>query len=362
MPAGPVADLDAESGLESTPESTVGLVIEGVEKAFPGYGQVLDGVDLHVAAGTSLAVLGPSGCGKTTLLRIIAGLDVPDRGSVRLGTRVLSGQGAWVEPERRNIGMVFQDWALFEHLNVSRNVGFGLPRSERRSSTRIEEGLELVGLSDFAERSTTTLSGGQRQRVALARALAPRPEVLLLDEPFSNLDAALRASVRGEVRRILRELSVTSVFVTHDQEEAFLLGDRVAVMNEGKVVQFGTPIAIYEQPVNKWLATFVGDATFVDATASDGFTRTAFGEVRVDPSISGEVELLIRPERVGLMASTSGVTGTVTEVEYLGHSTRYALDVDGQLLVARQSSSPQYEVGQSVGVDLGDGEFWGFPR
>jgi iron(III) transport system ATP-binding protein len=209
--------------------------VRSVSKSFDA-APVLRDVDLRVDAGQIVALLGPSGCGKTTLLRAIAGLERPDQGEVWLGERLLSGRGTFVAPERRRIGMVFQDWALFPHLSVGRNVGFGLTRAERRSG-RIEAALQLVELTGLADRMPATLSGGQQQRVALARALANRPAALLLDEPFSNLDATLRVSIRAEVQRLLRELSLTAVFVTHDQEEAFLLGDQVAVMLGGTVVQ-----------------------------------------------------------------------------------------------------------------------------
>ena len=212
-----------------------GVDVRGVHKSF-GTTAVLRDVDLDVPSGSVVALLGPSGCGKTTLLRIIAGLEAPDAGEVRVGGRLLTGPATSVPPEHRRVGMVFQDWGLFPHLTVAQNVGYGLPRGERRGA-RVDEALELVGLVGLGHRSPTTLSGGQQQRVALARALAPRPSVLLLDEPFSNLDAALRVQVRGEVHRLLRELGVTTVFVTHDQEEAFVLGDEVAVMSEGRVVQ-----------------------------------------------------------------------------------------------------------------------------
>ena len=206
-----------------------GVDVSGVNKSF-GETDVLHEIDVSVEPGTSLALLGPSGCGKTTLLRLIAGLERPDEGQVSVGDQVMAGPSTWVPPEKRNVGMVFQDWALFPHLTVGKNVGYGLDRAERKGS-RISEALDMVGLADLVDRMPDTLSGGQQQRVALARAIAPRPSVLLLDEPFSNLDSALRVGVRTEVHRLLIDLGITSIFVTHDQEEAFVLGDEVAVMS-----------------------------------------------------------------------------------------------------------------------------------
>ncbi|HEV2088957.1 MAG TPA: ABC transporter ATP-binding protein, partial [Cryptosporangiaceae bacterium] len=245
--------------------SAEAVSVRGARKAF-GDVSVLDGVDVSVAAGSILALLGPSGCGKTTLLRCIAGLERPDAGEVRIGARTVSGDGVFVPPERRRVGMVFQDWALFPHLSVGRNVGFGLSRPERRAGG-VEAALALVELTGLADRMPATLSGGQQQRVALARALANRPAVILLDEPFSNLDAALRVSIRAEVQRLLRQLSVTAVFVTHDQEEAFVLGDEVAVLLDGTLVQQAPPSDVYDAPATRAVAAFVGDANFVPGTA-----------------------------------------------------------------------------------------------
>ena len=292
------------------------LSVAGVAKRF-GPTDVLRGVSLDVAPGQVCALLGPSGSGKTTLLRSIAGLERPDTGVVRVGGRVLSdAAGTWIAPEQRRVGMVFQDWALFPQMTVAENVAFGLTRTERRSD-RVAEVLRMVGLDRFAERHPGTLSGGQQQRVALARALAPRPEVLLLDEPFSNLDTSLRVKVRTEVHRLLAETAITALFVTHDQEEAFVLGDVVAVVNDGRIEQAGTPAELYRRPATPWVASFVGEANLLlgDADGSRAFT-TAVGPVPIEASLHGAVDVLVRPEHVRL---EPGGEATVTLVEYYGH-------------------------------------------
>jgi ABC-type sulfate/molybdate transport systems ATPase subunit len=226
-------------------------VVEAVKRF--GDVEVLKQVSIDVAPGGIVALLGPSGCGKTTLLRSIAGLERLDAGSIAIGGVAVTAPTVHVRPEQRRIGMVFQDWALFPHLTVAQNVGYGLTREERRGD-RIAESLDLVGLGGLGDRLPATLSGGQQQRVALARALAPQPTALLLDEPFSNLDTTLRVQVRGEVHRLLAELGVTTVFVTHDQEEAFVLGDRVAVMHEGRIEQLDTLRRSTPTPRTRWVA------------------------------------------------------------------------------------------------------------
>lgn len=327
------------------------LRVEGLAKTFDGIVPVLAGIDFQVASGSTVSLLGPSGCGKTTLLRSIAGLEVPDRGSIDLEGRVLSGPDHFVAPESRRIGMVFQDWALFPHLSVGKNVGFGLPRGDRKDSARIGEALDLVGLGGMEDRSPATLSGGQQQRVALARALAPRPAMLLLDEPFSNLDASLRSQVRGEVHRLLTDLGVTTIFVTHDQDEAFVLGDSVAVMSAGRIVQVGTPQQIYQQPATPWVASFVGDANFVSGLADGKVAESILGPLELERSLSGPVEILIRPEDLTIQPGNHhALRGTVTLVEYLGHATRYLVDCDGVNLAVRRQSTPILKPGESAGV------------
>ena len=327
------------------------IAVRDVRKQF-GAAEVLRGVDLDVPAGSLVALLGPSGCGKTTLLRTIAGLERPDAGRITLGERTLHGDDTFVPAERRRIGMVFQDWALFPHLNVGRNVGFGLDRSERRGG-RIEEALALVELTGLADRMPTTLSGGQQQRVALARALANRPAALLLDEPFSNLDATLRVSIRAEVQRLLRDLNVTAVFVTHDQEEAFLLGDEVAVMLDGRIVQQGPPSAIYERPTTRSVAGFVGDANFVRGTAYGDKAETSLGPVPLVGDLNGAVDVIVRPEQ---LAVVDGERASVTAVEYYGHDAVSSIAFeDGTQVRVRVMAAPRHRPGDRVDVEyIGD--------
>jgi len=308
---------------------------------------VLRGVSLRVEAGRMVALLGPSGCGKTTLLRILAGLEHPDAGEVRLGDEVLTGGGKDVPPERRRIGMVFQDWALFPHMSVARNVAYGLPRGSDRDQ-QVEDALAMVGLAGLGDRPPATLSGGQQQRVALARALAPRPAALLLDEPFSNLDTSLRVQVRTEVHHLLAEVGVTTVFVTHDQDEAFVLGDEVAVMSEGEIVQQATPAELYAAPVTPWVAGFVGDANLLTAVASGDSALTPVGGVALRAAAEGEVQVLLRPE--DLLVAT-GDAGVVDLVEFYGHDTVYAVRLDdGAALTVRVAQAPAHTRGDRVAV------------
>ena len=255
------------------------LLLDGVSKRFsPTDPPAVDGLSLRVAEGEILALLGPSGCGKTTTLRLIAGLENPDAGTITLRGQVVAGPGRAVPAEERGIGIVFQDYALFPHLTVADNVAFGLPRAARRS--RVEPVLDLVGLGGFGPRYPHELSGGQQQRVALARALAPAPALMLLDEPFSNLDADLRAQMRDEVERILRTSGTTAVFVTHDQEEAFTLADRVGVLQAGRMEQLAPPQELYHRPATRFVAAFVGAADFLPGLVTAQGIVTEVGDVR----------------------------------------------------------------------------------
>jgi iron(III) transport system ATP-binding protein len=248
--------------------SDTAVRIKGLARRF-GDVIAVDSVDLEVRAGEMLTVLGPSGCGKTTVLRLVAGLDTPDGGTIDIGGRRVAGGGAMVPPERRRVGMVFQDVALFPHLSVRDNIGYGL-RGDPDREVRINELLELIDLPDAARRMPHQLSGGMQQRVAVARALAPRPDVVLLDEPFSSLDAALRTQLRGDVREILRAAGTAAVFVTHDQDEALTLGDRMAVMVRGRIEQIDVPEVVYGEPATPFVATFVGTTNLVHGDAAEG--------------------------------------------------------------------------------------------
>jgi iron(III) transport system ATP-binding protein len=317
----------------------------------------VDDVSFTVQPATICALLGPSGSGKTTLLRIIAGLETADHGSVRLGDTALTdvAAGVAVAPERRHIGMVFQDGAVFPHLDVRTNVAFGLPRRTGRPEIdRIVDGvLDLVGLTGFGDRRPGTLSGGQLQRVALARALAPRPEMLLFDEPFSSLDVALKVQVRRDLHRLLVESGTTAVFVTHDQDEAFVMADRILVMCDGRVVQHGTPREVYANPATAWVATFVGDANLVAGELRDGVVTTALGRSPAATTVAtaaapsptalatnDDVVALLRPERIVLASDGAGAAGTVVLVEFHGHDqvAVVRLDTGGEIRVRRHDA------------------------
>lgn len=292
---------------------------------------VLRGVDLDVPSGTVAAVLGPSGCGKTTLLRAVAGFVRPDAGEVRIGDDVVSGPGRHVPPERRGIALVPQEGALFPHLSVGENVAFGLPRAQRRRSPRVGEVLALVGLAGFEDRRPGELSGGQQQRVALARALAPDPSLVLLDEPFSALDAALRETVRGQVRRALERSRATAVVVTHDQDEALSVADTVAVLDAGSIRMHDTPQVVYREPVDLGVARFVGQVVELTATARGGRAETALGPLAVDPSAHGAGVVVLRPEQLRLLPTDQGggTPGDVVGGEYFGHDALVRVRVGG---------------------------------
>lgn len=322
-----------------------GVHVRAVDKSF-GDTDVLHDIDLDVEPGTSLALLGPSGCGKTTLLRLIAGLERPDAGEIAVGTQTMASGSTWVPPEKRNVGMVFQDWALFPHLTVGKNVAYGLERTERKGP-RVNEALDMVGLADLVDRMPDTLSGGQQQRVALARAIAPRPSVLLLDEPFSNLDSALRVGVRTEVHRLLIDLGITAIFVTHDQEEAFVLGDEVAVMQGGRIEQIGSPHDIYQMPSSPWIASFVGDVNLLSGTGNGDQADTVVGGLPLVTPSNGPVQVLVRPEDLAL---ASDGPGTITLTEYYGHDMMVTVELNGDQVLVRAPARAEWMRGDSVSV------------
>ena len=323
------------------------LTVEGLHKSF-GATKVLVDFNLTLHAGEMLSLLGPSGCGKTTLLRLVAGLERADRGKVSLDGTAVDGDGSWVRPEDRNVGMVFQDWALFPHLDVAGNVGYGVPRRQR--AAEVAKTLDLVNLPGIQSRTPDTLSGGQQQRVALARALAPKPTVLLLDEPFSNLDAALRREVRTEVRELLRAAEMTAVFVTHDREEALVVGDRVAVMDAGRIVQIGSPSEIYQRPATAWVAAFVGAVSLYPAVAAGTAAETDFGPIPLLDPCQGPVEVAVRPEAVDLHSGDGGTGEHIVEhFEYQGPDAMVtAVSPHGIRLHARVSGTLSFAPGDRV--------------
>jgi iron(III) transport system ATP-binding protein len=319
---------------------TAAIELVGVSKAY-GAVRAVEGVDLRVDEGEFLTLLGPSGCGKSTLLRLVAGFERPDAGEVRLfGDDVSS-----TEPERRNVGLVFQHLALFPHLDVAANVAYGLrslPRRDRQA--RVHELLDLVDLPGVERRFPDQLSGGQAQRVALARALAPRPRIVLLDEPFSSLDTSLRASLRAEVRAILHRTGITAILVTHDQDEALSLGDRVGVMFDGHLVRHGAPREVYDDPRSGAVASFVGDANRVPGTRRGDALDTELGLL---PAGAGDVAL-VRPEHVVVERRPDG-TATVVAVEYYGHDQAVTLRLaSGRSVRARVAATEVLSVGDTV--------------
>ena len=286
----------------------VAVRLDGVTKAF-GDLTALDSVSLELRAGSMLALLGPSGCGKTTALRLISGFEQPDAGTVEVNGRRVASPTSMVPPERRRVGLVFQDLALFPHLDVRANVAYGI-RRDPDQRVRTEELLELVGLGGDADRMPHELSGGMQQRVALARAMAPRPDVLLLDEPFSSLDQAMRTQLRAEVRQILREARQSAIFVTHDQGEALTVADTVAVMTRGEVLQIAAPELIYAEPATPYVASFVGVANLVACDVSAGLATTRLGRVPIIGEArrrpEGHALCLLRPEHFSISEAADG--------------------------------------------------------
>ncbi|MGY1601576.1 ABC transporter ATP-binding protein [Geodermatophilus sp. SYSU D00815] len=331
------------------------LTVRGVTKSF-GATPVLTGVDLDVPTGSFTALLGPSGCGKTTLLRLVAGFDDPDSGTITLGGTVVAGAGRSVPARRRGIGFVPQEGGLFPHLSVAGNVAFGLPRRARRDTGRVRELLTLVGLDpELAARSPHQLSGGQQQRVALARALAPRPSLVLLDEPFSSLDASLREETRQAVAAALREARATAVLVTHDQAEALSTADQVAVLRGGRLVQLTDPRTLYRSPRDLDVATFVGEAVVLDAEVGDGRARSVLGSLPVEGApAAGPARVLLRPEQLRLGEPDPALPAArVRSVDFFGHDARVWLDLpSGQSVCARLEGMHLPVAGQQVSISV----------
>lgn len=309
----------------------------------------VDGVHLEVRPAELLYLLGPSGCGKTTVLRLIAGLERLDGGVIRIAGREVAGRGRHVPPEQRQVGMVFQDYALFPHLTVAENVAYGLAGKPRQAvRQRVEELLRLVGLADLGDRRPQELSGGQQQRLALARALAPRPRVILLDEPFSSLDRGLRRYLQAEVHAILRRAGATAIFVTHDQEEALSMADRVAILWQGRLVQAGPPAEVYRNPATRQVAEFLGEANFLAGRAGGGRVACELGTFPAPPGAAGEVWALFRPEALDVARDDRG-QARVVDTTFYGHDQLVRVRLpSGTALLVRAPGILHYAPGDRV--------------
>src|SRR5262245_37653579 len=344
-----------------------GVRITGLIKRYGDVGAVA-GLDLAVRPGELVALLGPSGCGKTTTLRLVAGFIAPDGGEIRVGDRVLSSPTMVIPPERRRMAMIFQSYALWPHMTVAQNVAYGLrfagvPRPERER--RVEAMLEVVQLGGYGARYPGELSGGQQQRVAVARALVVEPEILLLDEPLSNLDASLREEMRFEIRRLHEQFGITTLYVTHDQAEAMVISDRVAVLRDGRVVQVGAPQELFERPQTRFVAEFIGKTNLIDAVA-DGPATVARDGLRLRVAADGltprtPAVVSIRPHQIALgPASASATTGlnvlagSVIRASYLGDTVDYQVRLDGRDVVLRVTGPTPARVqpGESVAVTV----------
>ena len=352
--------FDSVDAAVSDPDRTV-LRLDGVTK---DYGQELavENLELEVKEGELLTLLGPSGCGKTTTLRMIAGLETPSAGTISLEDDVVAGEGTFRKPEERDIGIVFQDYALVPHLSVAENIAFGLTEmDDAAAGRRVDELLELVDLTDHHDKMPAQLSGGQQQRVALARSLAPEPDVLLLDEPFSNLDVRLRVEMREEVRKILKRAGVTAISVTHDQEEALSISDRVAIMNDGAIAQVGDPGEVFENPESRFVASFLGQASFLSARVVDETIETGLGSFGthllngpVEAYDGAMVDVLVRPDDLqAVPASEPKADGYVVHRQYNGPSFVYRVELhSGDVVHCMHNHVETFEPGEPVEVDL----------
>jgi iron(III) transport system ATP-binding protein len=337
------------------------LDLDGLTKAF-GSESAVEELSLTVEDGELLTLLGPSGCGKTTTLRLVAGLAEPTDGTVTIAGETVAGDGSFVAPENRDVGLVFQNFALFPHLDVAENIAFGIDDwSKAEREERVDELLELVGLEDHREKMPSQLSGGQQQRVALARSLAPEPDVLLLDEPFSNLDVRLRVEMREEVRRILKEAGVTAISVTHDQEEALSISDRVAIINDGHLEQVGKPEVVFENPESKFVASFLGRASFLRGRVRGDIVETTLDTLPAE-NINGpleaydgaQIDVLVRPDDLEATAVDEDVAdGHIVNRQYNGPNFVYTVELnDGGVVRCLHNHVETFEHGQPVAVEI----------
>jgi iron(III) transport system ATP-binding protein len=312
-----------------------------------GESKVLDNLSLHIPSQKLVAVLGPSGCGKSTLLRAIAGFVAPQTGTIRFGSTLMSVSSVQVPPERRNVGYVPQEGALFPHLSVAKNIGFGLAKG-KSSQKRIDEMLKLVDMTSYANRLPHQLSGGQQFRVAIARALAPAPNVMLLDEPFSALDAQLREELRQEIKIILKATNTTTLLVTHDREEALVMADLVAPMKDGKIIQIGTPQAVYNFPAGPETAVSTGDALIISAIKTkSGKIYTPLSSIQPQSGVKGK--LVVRPEEIQIELVKSKSNAKVAEIEYFGHDALIHLELaDKSQICARVAAPVSLKIGDKV--------------
>ena len=305
-------------------------------------------------SGAFMALLGPSGCGKTTILRMIAGLETPESGTITICGRVVSGSTRTVPAHERRVGMVFQDYALFPHMTVEKNVAYGLARGSEKS-IRVNEVLDLVGLTGLHQRYPHEISGGQQQRVALARALAPQPDILLLDEPFSNLDIALRTQVREDIRRILHEAGVTAILVTHDQDEAMSLASQIALMFDGVIVQCGPPRDLYERPISRRAAQFLGEANVLPGQAQDAHVLTALGTFPLVRQAAGKVDVLVRPEQISLAPAAPDISRAqrvvIERTVYYGtHQDVWVVTANSLRIKVRCTANARWRAGEPAAI------------
>ena len=340
---------------DSAATGSARVACRGLYKSF-GTIEAVHDVTLTLEPGSILSIVGPSGCGKTTLLRLLAGFEIPDQGEVELAGQVVSGPDVWVPPETRQVGMVFQDYALFPHMTVAQNVEFGL-MSWRKSDrlARVREVLDVVHLGALAQRRPHQLSGGEQQRVALVRSIAPRPVALFMDEPFSNLDTKLREVLRREVKDIVGRFGMTTIHVTHDQEQALYMGDQVAVMRDGRLEQVGTPQRVFHRPASPFVASFLGTADFLPATVRSGGFTTEIGPLPGESAFpeGSHVRLMVRPDQVSLAPVNEPGECVVEERAFRGIDYLYTLVLpSGLRLHSLQHHEVYYEVGQRAGISV----------